>query len=79
MSMNKSKLNKTADLLNETLNEHCYHDAFSHLFWAALDVIESKINKQPLAKHKHKHHLTHAKSFLITKQLSLLIYQSYIS
>ena len=54
MSMNKSKLNKTADLLNETLNEHCYHDAFSHLFWAALDVIESKINKQPLAKHKHK-------------------------
>ena len=26
MSMNKSKLMKSADLLNENLNEHCFHE-----------------------------------------------------
>ena len=45
MSMSKSKLKKTANLFNGTLNEHCHHDRFSPSFSAAVDVIESKIYK----------------------------------
>ena len=45
MSINKLKLKKTADLLNETLNGYCHHNRFSHCFLAAPDVIESKIYK----------------------------------
>ena len=37
--MNKSKLMKTADLPNETLNKHLHNDRFS----SAVDVIESEI------------------------------------
>ena len=54
MSMNKSKLMKTADLLDGSLNEHCCHDTFSQGFLAALDVIESKIYKPPPVNHKRK-------------------------
>ena len=54
MSTNKSTLKKSADLLNETLNEHCHHDRFSQWFLPALYVIESKIYKGPPVKHKGK-------------------------
>ena len=54
MSINKLKLKKTADLLNETLNGYCHHNRFSHCFLAAPDVIESKIYKRPPVKHKRK-------------------------
>ena len=53
--MNKSKLMKNADLLNETLNEHCCHNRFFQWLLAVLvDVIGSKTYKPPPAKPKHK-------------------------
>ena len=43
MSMNKSKLYKTVDLLNRNLDRHWYHDRFFQCLFQGLDVIESKI------------------------------------
>ena len=41
MYTNKSKLMKTANLPNETLNNHCHNDRF----FSAKDMIESEIHK----------------------------------
>ena len=54
MAMNKSKLKNVVDILNDNLNEHCYHDIFFQWILAALDVMESKIYKPPLAKNKRR-------------------------
>lgn len=67
MPMHKSILKKTADLLNEALNEHCHHDEFCQWFSAILDVIESKVYEPPPKKANANHHLIYAKYFLITK------------
>ena len=77
ISMNKSKLKKNADLLNETLNEHCHHGIFTQWFLPARDVAESKIYKPPPVKCKRKPPSNICKIFLATKRLSLLIYLGY--
>ena len=77
MSMNKSKLKKNADLLNETLNEQCHHGKFTQWLLPARNVVESKIYKPPPVKCKRNPPSNICKIFLVTKRQILLIYQGY--
>ena len=72
MPMHKSILKKTADLLNEALNEHCHHDEFSQWFSAILDVIESKVYKPPPVKSKHKSPSNLCKIFFDNKVIEFI-------
>ena len=78
MSMNESKLNKTTDLSYRNLNEHCYHGRYSRWMLAFLDVIGSKIYKQPPVKHKRKPPSYICKICFDSKIVELLILPSII-